>query len=580
MKEKPTKFKIVTTIIRLTVMTAICVATMVCMNLWLSYMYSGKGAEQILNFGWDLKFNGGLYSGVDLRSFSFGDTKRGDTVELTCTIPSYVTEDSILMVRVHYYDVRVFIDEEEIFTADCDRYERGETLGNGFYTIHIGDSAGGKQLKMIFRAGEKNAFSSLESPEIWNADTFFQDYAALNIYYLALSFFFVVVGMAMIVMALAQEIRRTFSFADTVRFSSLALLALAFGIWIFTGSNLSEIFTSDLIEKVEINYYSFYLLPIFFIGFHFETGRFKDPKGIRKARIRNSFYGLAWLFGVAFFCYVWYQHIFYNVGLRSFITVAHIYDVIVVAMLVIIRVYDLIKGVNVHMISAYATIMTGVAALVDLLRYNYYARLSPRGSAGFTMSALYFVMIVFVLSLFFDYMSDTVRGAREEERVGLISKLAYTDALTGLNNRQATERYFDDIDASDDQYIVVEFDLNSLKAANDTYGHEEGDKYIQLFAETLKHIFEGKGYISRTGGDEFVYVMKPKAEGDRKWIEGKLRDLNAILSNKDTGHSGLKMSTAYGSYDSFDGDARNIRDGLRIADARMYEMKKKMKESR
>ena len=253
---------------------------------------------------------------------------------------------------------------------------------------------------------------------------------------------------------------------------------------------------------------------------------------------------------------------------------------IVVSLLVFLRIYDLIKGENVHRISSYATVMTGIAAVVDLVRYNYYSHISPRGSAGFTMSVVYVVMIVFVLSLFYDYMSDTVKGAREEERVGLISKLAYTDALTGLNNRQATEQYFDEIDASGEQYIVVEFDLNSLKAANDTYGHEEGDKYIRLFAETLKHIFEGKGYISRTGGDEFVYVMKPKAEGDRKWLEGKLRDLNAILSNKDTGHSGLKMSTAYGSYDSFDGDARNIRDGLRIADARMYEMKKEMKASR
>ena len=570
----------ITTVIRLVVMTAICVVALACMQRWLSYMYNGKGAELILNYGWDLRFNDGYYSGVDLRSFSFGDTKRGDEVELTCTIPATVTEDSVLMVRVHYYDVRVLLDGEEIFTADRDRYERGETLGSGFYTVPLGENAGGKQLKLIFRSGEKNAFSSLASPEIWKAHTFFQDYAALNIYYLALSFFFIVVGMAMIVMALAQEFRRTFSFADTVRFSSLALLAMAFGIWIFTGSNLSEIFTNDLIAKVEINYYSFYFLPIFFIGFHFETGKFKDPKGIRKARIRNTFYGLAWLFGVVFVSYVWYRHYYDGIGLRTYISIAHIYDVFVVAILVSVRVYDLVKGVNIHMVSAYATIMTGIAALVDLGRYNYYSRISPRGSAGFTMSALYVVMIVFVLSLFFDYMSDTVRGAREEERVGLISKLAYTDALTGLNNRQATEQYFDEIDASGEQYIVVEFDLNSLKVANDTYGHEEGDKYIQLFAETLKHIFEGKGYISRTGGDEFVYVMKPKAEGDRKWIEGKLKDLNAILSNKDTGHSGLKMSTAYGSYDSFDGDARNIRDGLRIADARMYEMKKAMKASR
>ena len=561
-------------------MIIICVVSLACMMKWLSYMYNRKGAELILNYGWDLRFNDVIYSGVDLRSFSFGETKRGDRVELTCTIPATVTEDTILMVRVHYYDATVYLDGEEIFSGDCDRYERGESLGSGFYTVDIGPNAGGKQLKMVFRAGEDKAFSSLASPELWKADTFFRDYAALNIFYLALSFFFIVVGMAMIIMALAQEIKKTFAIADTVRFTSLSLLAMAFGVWIFTGSNLSEIFTADLIQKVEINYLAFYFLPVFFIGFHFETGRFKEPKGVRKARIRNTVYGMARLFGVVFLCYTAYRHFVFGIALRTYLPIAHIFDVIVVSLLVFLRIYDLIKGENVHRISSYATVMTGIAAVVDLVRYNYYSHISPRGSAGFTMSVVYVVMIVFVLSLFYDYMSDTVKGAREEERVGLISKLAYTDALTGLNNRQATEQYFDEIDASGEQYIVVEFDLNSLKAANDTYGHEEGDKYIRLFAETLKHIFEGKGYISRTGGDEFVYVMKPKAEGDRKWLEGKLRDLNAILSNKDTGHSGLKMSTAYGSYDSFDGDARNIRDGLRIADARMYEMKKEMKASR
>lgn len=580
MEEKRNKKSIVKTVIRLTVMSVISIISLGCMIYWLRFMYRDMGATHYLHYGWKLVYNGKTYSGVDLRSFSFGDTKRGDVVELTCTIPEDVTADSKLMVRVHYYDVRVYLDGELIFTADSDRYEKGLTLGSGFYMVDIGENTAGRELKLVFRAGEDNAFSSLASPEIWKADTFYQDYAAGNIYYLALSFFFIVVGMAMIVMALAQEVRRTFSFADSVRFSSLALLAMAFGIWVFTGSNLTEIFTDDLIRKVDVNYYAFYFLPIFFIGFHFETGRFKDEKGIKQARIRNTFYGIAWLFGTVFVTYVCYMHIACNVGLRRYLHIAHIYDVIVVALLVCVRVYDLIKGTNRHAISNYATVMTGVAALVDLIRYNYYSRYSPRGSAGFTMSILYIVMIVFVLSLFFDYMSDTVRGAREEERMGLISKLAYSDALTGLNNRQATEQYFDTIDASGEQYVVVQFDLNNLKAANDTYGHEEGDKYIELFAETLKHMFEGRGYISRTGGDEFVYVMLPKAEGDRKWLEGKLRDLNAILSNKDTGHSGLKMSTAYGSYDSFDGDARNIRDGLRIADARMYEMKKKMKESR
>ena len=562
------------------VIAVLCAISLVYVIMIFSGMCSGRGPIHVLNYGWELGYRSEDYRGIDLRSFSFDDVKKKDEVVLSCTLPENLPADSMLVVYVHYYDLRVLVDGIQVYEADTERVDAGLGLGSGFYAVDIGAGCEGKQLEIVIRAGEDDAFTSLRSPEIWDAHTFWQDFASGNISNIALSFFFIIVGMAMLIMAFAQEMRGTFSFADTTRFSSLSLLAMTFGIWIFTGMHLTELFTNDIITKVNLNYYAFYFLPIFFIGFHFETGRFKDEAGIRQARRRNIVLGISWLVGLLYVLLVLYRHLYLGESLRKYLNIAHVYDTVIIFMLIGIRVYDLIKGVNRHLVSSYVTLMTGVAALVDLARYNFYTKFSPRGSAGFTMSTLYIVMVFFVLSLFFDYMSTTVRDAREEERIGIISKLAYTDALTGLNNRQATERFFDIIDSENEQYLVTEFDLNSLKKANDTYGHEEGDKYIALFAETLKHIFEGKGFIARTGGDEFIYVMIPKLEGDRKWLEGRLRDLNAILANKDTGHSGLRMSTAFGTYDSMNGDARTIRDGLRIADARMYEMKKNMKAGR
>ena len=567
-------------VVRILIVAFICVCSVMYSWNLLVKLGADKGATHVLNYGWNLKFNSQSYSGVDLRSFYFDKIKRGDVVELSCTLPENIPFSSELLVPIHYYDVRAYLDGEILFEADTDRYESGQGLGSGFYTIDLPPASYGKTLKLVIRAGEDKAYTSLASPEIWRASTFYQDYATGKTLYIALSFFFIVVGMAMIIMALAQEFRGTFAFADSVRFCSLSLLAMSFGIWIFTGMNLTEVFTRDIISKVEVNYISFFFIPIFFIGFHFESGRFKDEKGVRQARRRNILFGTVWLIGLIYIAIVVYRHYFLGESLRAHLLIAHVYDAFVIFLLVFIRCYDLYKGQNNHQISSYATIMTGFAALIDIVRYNYFYRLSPRGSAGFTISVTCVVMIFFVLSLFFDYMTTTIMDAREEERIGLISKLAYTDPLTGLNNRQATERFFDSIDASGDQYIAVQFDFNDLKKANDTYGHEEGDKYIALFAETLKTVFEGKGYIARTGGDEFIYVMTPKAEGDRKWVQNRLKDLNAILSNKDTGHSGLRMSTAFGSYDSMDDEAKDIRDGLRIADARMYEMKKEMKAGR
>ncbi len=580
MKIKLTKKQIVTKAVRLIVIALICLISVSYVAGIFSRLDGGRGPVQILNYGWELNFRSRNYQGIDLRSFSFENTKWKEEVTLSCYLPDGLPKESMLVVYIHYYDIRVLLDGEQIYEADRGRVDNGQGLGSGFYTVNLGTDCSGKHLEIEIRAGENGAFSSLRSPEIWDAETFWQDFAAGNISNIALSFFFIIVGMAMLIMAFAQEIRGNFSFADTTRFASLSLLAMTFGIWIFTGMHLTELFSNDILTKVNLNYYAFYFLPLFFIGFHFETGRFKDEAGIRQARKRNTVFGISWLIGLLYVIFVLLRHFCAGESLRTYLLFAHIYDTIVIVMLITVRIYDLIKGVNRHLVSSYVTLMTGVAALVDLARYNFYMRFSPRGSAGFTMSTLYVVMVFFVLSLFFDYMSTTVRDAREEERIGIISKLAYSDALTGLNNRQAIERFFDSVDSSGEEYMIVEFDLNNLKKANDTYGHEEGDKYIVLFSETLKTIFEGKGFIARTGGDEFVYVMIPKIESDRKWLEGRLKDLNAILSNKDTGHSGLKMSTSYGMYDSMDGDAKMIRDGLRIADTRMYDMKKAMKAGR
>ena len=52
------------------------------------------------------------------------------------------------------------------------------------------------------------------------------------------------------------------------------------------------------------------------------------------------------------------------------------------------------------------------------------------------------------------------------------------------------------------------FDLNNLKMINDTYGHEEGDVFIQTFASFLTRILTKDSYLARFGGDEFMIIQK------------------------------------------------------------------------
>ena len=50
--------------------------------------------------------------------------------------------------------------------------------------------------------------------------------------------------------------------------------------------------------------------------------------------------------------------------------------------------------------------------------------------------------------------------------------------------------------------------MNNLKMINDTYGHEEGDVFIQTFASYLTRILTEDSFLARFGGDEFVIYMR------------------------------------------------------------------------
>ncbi len=65
------------------------------------------------------------------------------------------------------------------------------------------------------------------------------------------------------------------------------------------------------------------------------------------------------------------------------------------------------------------------------------------------------------------------------------------DLLTELYNRRAFREQVESLMASQKEKYgaVIMWDLDNLKYINDTYGHDEGDRYLILFAECLKNSF-------------------------------------------------------------------------------------------
>jgi len=104
-------------------------------------------------------------------------------------------------------------------------------------------------------------------------------------------------------------------------------------------------------------------------------------------------------------------------------------------------------------------------------------------------------------------------GLAQVEHLARVERLAYEDVLTGLGNRRLVEER---LEAALAQHAVggppvsvVMADVNRLKAANDAFGHEAGDRALIAVAGALS-VATGKvpgAVAGRMGGDEFCAVL-------------------------------------------------------------------------
>lgn len=92
-----------------------------------------------------------------------------------------------------------------------------------------------------------------------------------------------------------------------------------------------------------------------------------------------------------------------------------------------------------------------------------------------------------------------------------LSKLAITDALTGLYNRRGFDVQMEDELHRARRFRqplgLAVFDLDRFKSVNDTYGHTQGDLVLQAFAETLLNLSRRVDKVARFGGEEFAVLL-------------------------------------------------------------------------
>lgn len=115
------------------------------------------------------------------------------------------------------------------------------------------------------------------------------------------------------------------------------------------------------------------------------------------------------------------------------------------------------------------------------------------------------------------------------------------DVMTGLYNRAFFEEEVLKLASSKDEISFIMADLDGLKQANDTLGHQAGDNLIRRAAEVLKAVFNEGEIAARIGGDEFIVILQNK--NPQEFIE-RIQSL-IILNNKY--YQGSELRLAIGS---------------------------------
>jgi diguanylate cyclase (GGDEF)-like protein/PAS domain S-box-containing protein len=152
--------------------------------------------------------------------------------------------------------------------------------------------------------------------------------------------------------------------------------------------------------------------------------------------------------------------------------------------------------------------------------------------------------------------------------------LSYHDMLTGLYNRRYFEKKLEEY--ANEKYMplsLVMGDVNSLKLANDIFGHLEGDKILRYTSTVLKKSCRKKDIAARWGGDEFVILMPNCTEDQARETCEKI--YQEFLS---TDEFNIKLSISLGCSSRKD-MSENPVDVLKRAEVRMYRNKAKDHES-
>ena len=123
--------------------------------------------------------------------------------------------------------------------------------------------------------------------------------------------------------------------------------------------------------------------------------------------------------------------------------------------------------------------------------------------------------------------------------------------------------------------LLFVLDVDNFKKINDTLGHAFGDEVLSSLGHQVKAMFRASDIIGRTGGDEFMILLKNL--GSDEILEKEAKKLGDFFKDFQTGEYVKYAATASIGAAVFPKDGQDFESMYKAADSALYVAKKRGK---
>ena len=443
-------------------------------------------------------------------------------------------ESCLIFYIVHSY-AEVRFDDELIYSITASENARtGNSPSSNWVVVPLYPSDVGRKVTVTVTPVYKGVKNREIVFQIGSRYAVFMHRLKADLPQIILSSLCIVMGVLLVIVQMCFVANKRTSSYDMLY---LGVFSLTMGIWRITDTRFSSIMFEN--HAAALGYIT--LLALFVMAVPLLL--FMDERHTGKFRVLLRSAALVNCAGAMFSLVCQAACV---AELRQTLPVCHIMLIIDVAALLIVSVFDSVKGVKEKHTWIF-NILIALGVLADII---YYYRKATSSGILFTTIAF----LIYTVYLFAENILD------------IINKVYY-DVNTKLYNKAHWEEFIKDKIPDSEPIGVMMLDLNRLKYTNDTFGHEMGDKMIVKFSEIMRKTFASCEFLCRWGGDEFVVVVR---NANLEKMENYDKAIHAAVENynKSGAKPEIYFACGYALSTEFSDISRD--ELLTKADKRMY----------